>query len=175
MTSRFITFILALCAICFPMAAQEIATSENADSLGAYENAGVVARINHSGTISVSVPAGLEEMLCPPDAAEADAPATSEAAAATKSQKKVGYRVQVFDDNNVHTAKQEAEKRGMLIRSRFPEMEITTEFHSPYWRVKAGNFRTRSEAENALAAIRAAFPSIGSQLRVVRDRINLQN
>lgn len=135
----------------------------------------IVARINAGGIVRVSVPAGLAPHLCAASA-PADEPAGQEAGqAARPSARKTGYRVQVFDDNNVHTAKHEAEKRGNMIRSRFPELEVVTEFHSPYWRVKAGNFRTRTEAENALAAIRSAFPHIGSQLRVVRDRINTHN
>ncbi len=80
--------------------------------------------------------------------------------------------MQVFDDNNVRTAKHEAQNRKRQVESRFPEFRAYMQFNSPYWRVKVGDFRTRSEADAALAAIRAAFPSIGNQMRVVRDHIN---
>jgi len=46
-------------------------------------------------------------------------------------------------------------------------------FNSPYWRVKVGDFRTRGEAEAAMAEIREAFPSLSSHLRIVRDKINI--
>lgn len=148
------------------------AGAETTDSLD------VVARINADSIVKVEMPDGLAALLTEHNAdraASSEDESSADMPTASKSQKKIGYKVQVFDDNNVHTAKHEAEKRVGMIRSRFPDMEVVTEFHSPYWRVKAGNFRTRSEAENALAAIRSAFPGLGSQLRVVRDRINIHN
>ncbi len=45
-------------------------------------------------------------------------------------------------------------------------------FNSPYWRVKVGDFRTRAEAEAAMAELRHAFPSMAAYMRIVRDKIN---
>lgn len=87
---------------------------------------------------------------------------------------KAGYRVQVFDDNNVRTAKQEAHERKSKIESRFPMMATYVTFNSPYWRVKVGDFSTRSEAEAAMAEIRQEFPELAKSLRIVRDRIKHQ-
>lgn len=138
------------------------------------DTAGIIGQIEEAGHVKVTAPAGFEKMLTDaPAAAEAASEESEEARpSSSKSATRVGYRVLVFDDNNVRTAKHEAESRRRQMESRFPEFRAYTSFNSPYWRVKVGDFRTRSEAEAALAALRAAFPGYGSQLRVVRDRIN---
>lgn len=100
-----------------------------------------------------------------------------ESAADTRSsvahRVKAGYRIQVFDDNNVRTAKQEARNRQHQIEMRFPEFKTYVSFNSPYWRVKVGDFRSRGEAESAMAEIKYAFPALARQIRIVRDRINI--
>lgn len=132
----------------------------------------VIQKIEESGLITVNIPDGLVPILNHSETA-APTPTTHETAEAPKpATSKVGYRVQVFDDNNVRTAKAQAQERKHMIESRFPEFAAYVSFNSPYWRVKVGDFRTRSEAEAAMGAIRSAFPAIGSQLRVVRDKIN---
>ncbi len=87
---------------------------------------------------------------------------------------RAGYRIQVFDDNNVRTAKQEAQNRKNQIQSKFPYLNAYVSFNSPYWRVKVGDFTTRSEAEAIMAEIRQQFPSMAQSLRIVRDRIKQQ-
>lgn len=132
----------------------------------------IINRVEQSGKISIVCPAALVSRLQPAAPAESEEVVETESATAVQPNTHVGYRVQVFDDNNVNTAKQEAQSRRQLIQSRFPELRTYVQFNSPYWRVKVGDFKTRSEAETTMLAIRQAFPSIASQLRVVRDRIN---
>jgi len=114
--------------------------------------------------------AGEKVIILAPEA-EAE-PSENITPTATRSKVRSGYRVQIFDDNNARTAKSEAQARRNRVGARFPEYNTYISFNSPYWRVKIGDFRTRSEAEAAMGAIRAAFPAYGSQLRIVRDRIN---
>lgn len=182
MKLRHIFAILAIAASPFAGHAQ----TEDNDSVAFFQeeqtasllsrNAGIVERINASGAIHVDIPASVEDMLVAEGGRTSNLSDEAELSPMVeRQQRKVGYRVQVFDDNNVMTAKADAEKRCNMVRSRFPDMEVSIEFNSPYWRVKAGNFRTRSEAENAMAALKAAFPSLASQFRVIRDRINLQH
>lgn len=130
----------------------------------------IIGQIEQGGLIEVNVPAGLLPAL----QYDSVAPAAEHVQEATPSasRSRSGYRVLVFDDNNVRTAQSQAQARKQLIESRFPEFRSYVSFNSPYWRVKVGDFKTRSEAEAAMGAIRAAFPSIGTQLRVVRDKIN---
>ncbi|MBO5267319.1 MAG: SPOR domain-containing protein [Muribaculaceae bacterium] len=145
-----------------------------AQSTTATDTTSIISEIEAAGKIKVNLPAGLLNHLNSAEEpkAETDAEEQSAAESSTKKSSRVGYRVQVFDDNNVRTAKHDAETRKRQMESRFPEFRTYIQFNSPYWRVKVGDFRTRSEADAAMAAIRAAFPGFGNQLRIVRDHIN---
>ncbi|MBO5052626.1 MAG: SPOR domain-containing protein [Muribaculaceae bacterium] len=61
--------------------------------------------------------------------------------------------------------------RRSKIASRLPQYPAYLVFESPYWRVRVGDFTTRTEAESAMAEIRRAFPSFSSDLRIVKSRI----
>lgn len=128
----------------------------------------IVARLS-SGTVEVTLPEAFVRRLSAHPAAEAsDTPAATPA----RNTSRAGYRVQIFDDNNARTAKREAQSRRSMVGARFPEFRTYVSFNSPYWRVKVGDFHSRSEAEAAMGAIRQAFPALGPHLRIVRDRIN---
>ena len=86
-----------------------------------------------------------------------------------------GYRVQVFSDNNVPTAKAEAAPKQRIISARFPQYQTYVRYTSPYWRLKVGDFRTQQEANDAADELRKAFPAYSKEIRVVRDRISLPN
>lgn len=85
----------------------------------------------------------------------------------------LGYRIQIFSDNNVRTAKANAEHRKRLIEAQNPEIRTYLTFESPYWRVRVGDYRTQSEAASALRELKSSFPSFASDFRVVRERINV--
>ncbi len=132
----------------------------------------IVKEISNQGNIVVDVPDALLPRLMP----SADKEQTTDeqtTAKPTAPTSRSGYRILVYEDNNVRTAKHSAQARRQQVAGRFPEFRTYLEFNSPYWRVKLGDFKTRSEAQSALTSIRQAFPSYGSQLRVVRDKINL--
>ncbi len=131
----------------------------------------IVDRINASGTIEVRQPAALAARLR--KAAGTDGGASAEASERIAAQGRVGYRIQVFDDNDPRTARTEAQNRKRMMESRFPEWHAYLQFNSPYWRVKVGDFRSRAEAEGAIEDMRRAFPYMSGQLRIVRDRINI--
>lgn len=86
----------------------------------------------------------------------------------------VGYRVQIFSDNNQRTAKKQAQERKENILSRFPEMKVYMMYKSPSWRVRIGDFKTRGEAEQVMLEIKEEFPYYSSEITVVVDKINLQ-
>lgn len=139
------------------------------------DTAAIISEIEATGKIKINMPQSLYPYLGDTSVAvkeEAEADDTTVGEQSTRKTSRVGYRVQVFDDNNVRTAKHEAEARKRQMESRFPEFRVYMQFNSPYWRVKVGDFRTRSEADAAMAAIRSAFPGFGNQLRIVRDHIN---
>lgn len=93
-------------------------------------------------------------------------------AAETVKNPRVGYRVQVFSDNNPRTAKNEARSKSRMISARFPEYATYVVFASPYWRLRVGDFHTQEAAAEAAEAIKREFPSYGKEIHVVRDRIN---
>jgi len=159
---------LSIALSVYAIALTGYAQSETTDTLT------IIQQIEAHGNVKVTIPEGFEKLLSHDNVTEAvdEEEGDSKVSGTSKSQVRVGYRIQVFDDNNVRTAKHEAQNRKRHIESRFPEYKVYTQFNSPYWRVKVGDFRTRSEAEAALAAIRSAFPGYGNQLRVVRDKIN---
>lgn len=90
-----------------------------------------------------------------------------------KRNANIGYRVQVFSDNNVRTARNEARLKQRNIKARFPQYESYVTYNSPYWRLRVGDFKTQEEAQAALNAIRRALPAYARELRVVRDRIKV--
>ena len=85
-----------------------------------------------------------------------------------------GFRVQVFSDNSA-TARNNSRQREMKVSSRFPQYRVYKRYAAPFWRVRVGDFRGRAEADQAAAAIRRAFPSFAKEIRVVNDRVLVQD
>jgi len=145
-------------------------------------SADIIDNFNRPGTtVSVEQPDALAQRLRSsgsadagenPEAGEADDEDSREVPVQRSRGKIVGYRVQVYADNNQRVAKGEARHRERAIGSRFPSMGTYVSYASPYWRLRVGDFRTQAEAEKAAADIRHAFPGYAKEVRVVRDRIN---
>lgn len=141
--------------------------------------ADIVENLNRPGsTVTVEQPQALAERLRvaePSDSEEAtdEEPLEEKETPVYRSKGKiVGFRVQVYADNNQRVAKGEARQRERAIGRRFPSMMTYVAYASPYWRLRVGDFRTQAEAEKAAADIRRAFPGYAREVRVVRDRIN---
>lgn len=139
----------------------------------------IIEHIEKEGNIRIFQPAAMLPLLQP----QAAAPVASDAgehAGVRQSQQQAaatstrwGYRVQIFDDNNPRTARREAEGRYSRVKQEFPKTGVYLTFNSPYWRVKVGDFRTRAEAEAAMAELRHAYPAMAAYMRIVRDKINI--
>lgn len=84
-----------------------------------------------------------------------------------------GFRIQAYSGNNQRLSKNEAEARRSAIRSGFPGMDVTITYNSPVWRVKAGHFQTREQANQALEQMRQQFPSFGREMYVISDEIRI--
>lgn len=78
-----------------------------------------------------------------------------------------GYRVQIFFEsgNNSKTLAREAIEK---FNEEYPDASAYLIFESPYYKVRAGDFRTRMEAESFLDVIQKDYPSAF----VTRDNIN---
>lgn len=151
-------------------------------SAAAQQQATIVSHIMADSMVTISQPAGLDERLRPtppPPAAIKQADeleaATEPEPTATPSGRMAGYRVQVFSDNNSRTAKNEARAKAHTVGEQFPQYRTYVSYTSPYWRLKVGDFRTRHEAETVAEEMRRAFPAFGKEIRVVRDRITIQD
>lgn len=131
----------------------------------------IVKVLSESESIRLQVPPALSNRLRYIKFADSKA-AVSDNSQPSAATPKAGYRIIVFDDNNPRSAQSEAQGRKRLMESKFPYRAYVV-FDSPYWKVKVGDFRTRSEAEAALDNIRAEIPSLSKTMRIIRDRINV--
>lgn len=143
----------------------------------------IVQRLNDpQSAISVNAPEALLQRAEPAEQTETEHPENGNEEATAEQQedkivrakggKTVGYRVQVYADNNVRSAKSEARNRERAVSSSFPQHATYVSYASPYWRLRVGDFRSQYDAEKAAAEIRKTFPRYAREVRVVRDRIN---
>lgn len=165
--SAFIILLSALAATCVPTDAfgQTPATSVT-----------IVDHITAVNGNTIVQPEGLLKRLYPVISEASDDPEDERAGnepARSGSTRPAGFRVQVFSDNNVRTAKSEASSKERLISSKFPQYATYVRYTAPYWRLKVGDFRSQQEANAAAEELRKAFPSYAKEIRVVPDRINI--
>ena len=91
----------------------------------------------------------------------------------TLEDRGVGFRIQAYSDNNYKTAKASAQKRARDIAMKFPQYRSYISYKAPSWRLRIGDFRTRGEAQAALARIKRVYPNFAREMVIVRDRINI--
>lgn len=169
------TKLLSVVIATIMIAGWHIATAQSRAPISIVEH--IRAGRLHTVVISDSVMA----LLAPapkgatPDNESASQENQEEAAPKVINGKMVGYRVQVFSDNNPRTSKNEAKSKQRSVSERFPAWRTYITFNSPYWRLKVGDFRTQNEANEAAEELRRAFPGNAKEIRVVRDRINVSN
>ncbi len=158
----------ALAACCCLAQTPDVDPAEPADSIH------ILSVINAPGSsIRVDMPPLLAQRLTFGSASLIDERASESQRHASGRQ--VGYRVQVFSDNNPRTAKSNAEYRKRTIEQRLPSMRAYLKFAPPYWRVQVGDFRTEGEAHAAQQQLEAAFPAYASDMKVIKERINISN
>lgn len=161
------TRIIFLLLITLAIGSTSVAAQERADTVVT-----IISSITRGGRNTLSQPDALTRLLRRADQAQS-ASADDEARPATTGRQRVGgYRVQMFLDNNASTAKANARRKASEVSSRFPEMRTYVTYNAPYWRLRVGDFRSQSEANEAAAKLRAAFPGSAKEIRVVRDNIN---
>lgn len=83
------------------------------------------------------------------------------------SRKLTGYRVRIFFDNSKN-ARNSSESVMRTFQANHPGIPAYRNYQNPFFRVVAGDFRTKSEAMEFLQKIKAAYPSA----LVVKESIN---
>lgn len=81
-----------------------------------------------------------------------------------------GYRIQIFSGNNQRESKSEAYSKEEEIKTLFPTLDTYVTFHSPFWKLRVGNFRTSEEAHAKLRELKSAFPK-WKEMFIVRDQV----
>lgn len=91
----------------------------------------------------------------------------------TNSVEIQGYRVQVYSSNVQKTAKGEAYNMEDAFQSALPQIPVYVSYHTPFWKVRAGNCRTMAEAQQLKIEIGDALPQLKRDMYVVRDKIRV--
>lgn len=82
-----------------------------------------------------------------------------------------GFRIQIFSGNNQRESKNEAFNKERMVKDNFPDLETYVTFHSPFWRLRAGNFRTYEEADRKMRELKTTFSSFGKEMYIVREEV----
>lgn len=163
---KFHSYLAALILLCSATAAGQTKPSI-VDELNAPKSG--------QGTIKIHIDNNVKEMLGSPAASsrsgnENDTVQTKTSGTLVKTS---GFKIQVFSGNDQRKSKNEAYSKQSQIKSLFPEIDTVVWFHSPFWRLRVGNFKTQGEAAQAMVELRKAFPAFGKEMYVVRDQITL--
>lgn len=82
-----------------------------------------------------------------------------------------GYRVQIYSSNVQRTAKNEAFKIEKQIREVFPDQTVYVNYTSPFWKVRVGDFLSKTEAQSFRSKLIYSFPNMKSEIYIVREQI----
>jgi Sporulation related domain. len=103
----------------------------------------------------------------------APAGAVSSATETVSTTEVQGYRVQVYSSNVQRMAKSEAFRVEGELQQLLPDVPVYVTYHSPFWKVRAGNCRSMQEAQQLKSEIGDAYPQVKRDLYVVRDKIKI--
>lgn len=92
-------------------------------------------------------------------------------AAQKMAQKVQGFRVQVYAGNNSQQARAEATRIADKVKTKFPELAVYTQFVSPRWLCRVGDYRSIEEAD----AVMRQLKEVGEfkEVSIVRSLIKL--
>ena len=66
----------------------------------------------------------------------------------------VGYRIQIYAGGNTRYAKEEALKAARYVKDNYPEIPVYTEFVSPRWVCRVGDYKTIEEADQVMRMLK---------------------
>ncbi len=82
-----------------------------------------------------------------------------------------GFRVQVFSSNVQQTAKNKAFNIEKQIQEAFPDLLVYVNYTSPFWKVRVGDFKSKSEAQVFKSQLIDSFPIMKSEIYIVPEQI----
>ena len=139
------------------------------------KNTTIIEELNSSrptqGKVTVYQDDAIKGLLAKP--APTNLPVFSSADGATQYVKMRGYKVQVFSGNDQRKSKDEAYYKQKLINDSFEDIETVVFFKSPRWILRAGNFKSREEANVVLYQIMRQFPNFGKEMYIISDTVKI--
>ncbi len=69
-----------------------------------------------------------------------------------------GYQIQLYSGSGPKGKRQAMEVKTKLLEE-FPELNITTTYNPPFWRIRVGNYRHKHEALPLLNDLKTYFPN----------------
>lgn len=177
-TIRFHRFIPALALIMAILATPLFicAQDSNPETSTTEVTTNVIQRIVESseGNVEILIDDELTEKILTPPTSHKKPASNRVAPLKPGLNKMAGYRIQVFSDGrNQASLESRAKARGNAITAKFPKYrgQVYTFSSAPNWYTRVGNFRTTTEANDALAELRRSFPSFADEMRIVKCQI----
>ena len=96
---------------------------------------------------------------------------SSSSNAQKNAQKVQGFRVQVYAGNNSQQARTEATQIAEKVKTLFPDLDVYTQFISPRWLCRVGDYRSIEEADAVMRQLKSAGNF--KEVSIVRSLIKL--
>ena len=81
----------------------------------------------------------------------------------------VGYRVQVYSNNNARKAKTEAFELETKLVELFPDVKCYVSYSAPFWKVRLGDFSNYAEAVVFSQKVKAKLPKLANEIIVIKE------
>ena len=135
----------------------------------------IIEELNSSkvnqGNVTVYQDEAIKGILAKP--APTNLPVYSSGDGSVQYVKVRGYKIQVFSGNDQRKSKDEALYKERLINGSFEDIETVVFFNSPRWILRAGNFKTRGEANVVMEKLRDQFPNFGKEMYIISDTVKI--
>jgi hypothetical protein len=116
------------------------------------------------GKVQVVAPPLFDTLLAKRAALNNNAGGSGGSGSAATYSSSFGYRIQIYSGSNRNAAYNTQAK----FNKEFPEMRTYIIYHEPNFKVRAGDFRTRIEAERMKEQLKAWFPI----MFIISEKIN---
>ena len=81
----------------------------------------------------------------------------------------VGYRVQVYSNNNSRKAKSEAFELETKLLEQFPDVKCYVSYSAPFWKVRLGDFSNYAEAVVFAQRVKNELPKLANEIIVIKE------